>query len=141
MWNHLRSRTILGLALASGLVTLGCGDDNQTPATADVPAPIQSPVPVPSANPTPAPPPTPGNNPGEEVVFVGKIKAIDPPLLAVSSGHDVLTDDQTTYERNGQAVTLSSLQVQEVIRVKGTILDEQKTVLASKIIVLPPAAR
>src|SRR5262245_24390181 len=135
MRNHSRGRTMLVLALASGLGAVGCGDDAQdTPTTPDVPAPIQSPAPAPSATPTPVPSPPTGTDPGEGVVFVGKIKAIVPPFLMVSA-QEVLTDDQTIYERNGEAVTLSDLQLLEIVRVKGTIQDEQGTILATKIVV------
>lgn len=132
------SRLGLALALCSGLFLMGCDDDN--PSTPSSPAPVEpTPSPSPSAAPTPAPTPTPdpGSQPGERVNFLGKLKTNTPPLLRIG-GQDVMVDDATTYDNAGAPITLADIPIDTVVRVRGTVIDDGGTVLASRINIPPP---
>ena len=139
--NQPLSRLGLALALCSGLFLMGCGDDtNDTPSTPSAPAPVQpSPTPAPSAAPTPAPTPDPGNQPGASVNFLGKLKTATPPLLRIG-GQDVMVNESTTYDNAGSPITLADIPIGTVVRVRGSLMDDRTTVLATRITIPPPNA-
>ena len=140
--NQPLSRLGLALALCSGLFLAGCGDDsNDNPSSPSSPAPVTpSPTPTPSAEPSPSPSPTPapGNQPGQSVNFLGKLKANTPPLLRIG-GQDVMVNDATTYDNAGAALTLADIPIGTVVRVRGAVMDDRTTVLATRITIPPPS--
>ena len=137
--NQPLSRVGLALALCSGLFLTGCGDDDN-PTTPSSPAPVTpSPTPTPSAAPSPSPTPStdPGNQPGQSVNFLGKLKSNEPPLLRIG-GQDVMVDESTTYDNAGADITLADIPVGTVVRVRGSFMADRTTVLASRITIPPP---
>ena len=136
---HPLSGLGLALALCSGMFLMGCGDDNNdTPTAPSTPAPVV-PSPSPSAAPTPAPEPTPapGNQPGESINFLGKLKTNEAPLLKIG-GQSVMVDDATTYDNAGSPITLADIPIGTGVRVRGNIMDDRTTVLANRITIPPP---
>ena len=134
------SRLGLALALCSGLFLAGCDDDDDNPSSPSSPAPVvPSPTPTPSTEPTPAPSPTPnpGNQPGQSVNFLGKLKTNTPPLLLIG-GQDVMVNEATTYDNAGSAITLADIPIGTVVRVRGSFMDDRTTVLATRINIPPP---
>lgn len=134
------SRLGLALALCSGLFLAGCDDDDDNPSSPSSPAPVvPSPTPTPAAQPSPAPAPTPdpGNQPGQSVNFLGKLKTNTPPLLRIG-GQDVMVNEATTYDNAGAAITLADIPVGTVVRVRGAFMDDRTTVLATRINIPPP---
>lgn len=134
--NHPFSRLGLAVGLCGALLLTGCGNDNNdTPTTPSTPAPVQ-PTPEPSAAPTPAPAPSTNPNPGvgDAVVFLGKVKNVTPPSIRIG-GQDVLTDENTQFDRGGNAILLTDLQVGEIVRVHGTIMSDGTSILATRIAV------
>jgi hypothetical protein len=138
--NRSLSRLGLALAFCSGLVLMGCGDDNNdSPSSPSSPAPVvPAPSPAPSAAPTPAPAPStePGNQPGQSVNFLGKLKTNTPPLLRISS-QDVMVNESTTYDNAGAEITLADIPIGTVVRVRGNFMDDRTTVLATRITIPP----
>jgi hypothetical protein len=139
MRTHFLARTALAVALAtSGMFLVGCDDDDNV-TNPDNPAPIATPTPAPAPTPgaTPAPAPTPQAPPeGRETVFVGRVKSVNLPSLRIG-GINVLTNDSTTFHRGGSQNDLAGIQVDEIVRVHGSFMDDGVTVLATKISVEP----
>ena len=138
--NQPLSRLGLALAFCSGLVLMGCDDDNDSPSSPSSPAPVvPSPSPAPSAAPTPAPAPStdPGNQPGQAVNFLGKLKTNAPPLLRIG-GQDVMVNESTTYDNAGAEITLADIPIGTVVRVRGNFMEDRTTVLATRINIPPP---
>lgn len=138
--NQPLSRLGLALALCSGLFLMGCDDDNDTPSTPSTPAPVEpSPSPSPSAAPSPSPSPStdPGNQPGQSVNFLGKLKTNAAPLLRIG-GQDVMVNESTTYDNAGSPITLADIAIGTVVRVRGSFMDDRATVLATRITIPPP---
>jgi hypothetical protein len=139
--NQPLSRLGLALALCSGLFLAGCDDDNDNPSSPSSPAPVTpSPTPTPSTAPSPSPSPSsqPGNQPGASVNFLGKLKTNTPPLLRIG-GQDVMVNEATTYDNAGAEITLADIPVGTVVRVRGNVLEDRTTVLATRINIPPPS--
>jgi hypothetical protein len=133
-------RVSLPLALSLSLFAVGCDDDDDNVTTPDTPAP-QQPSPAPTADPAPAPAPSPSESPappdvapGDQVVFLGRVKAVDFPTLRVG-GQLVQVQEETQYLRDGQPVTLSDIEIGTTVRVKGRLMLDRTTVLADRIVV------
>jgi hypothetical protein len=138
--NQPLKRLGLALALCSGLALAGCDDDEDNPSSPSTPAPVTpSPTPTPSAAPSPSPSPTsqPGNQPGQSVNFLGKLKTNTPPLLRIG-GQDVMIDSNTTFDNAGNPITLGDIPIGTVVRVRGNFMDDRTTVLATRINIPPP---
>lgn len=67
----------------------------------------------------------------DEVEFLGIVQSITPPSLTVS-GVNVLTDANTEIERDDHKISLTDLQVGEIVQVEGVLLPDG-TVLAHEI--------
>lgn len=136
-------RASLPLALSLSMFAVGCGDDDNNTTTPDNPAPQQpSPTPAPT-NPTPAPSPTaapqpPVIVPGDPVVFIGRVKAVDFPTMRVD-GQVVQLQETTLFVRGDQGITLNDIAVGETVRVHGRLMLDRTTILADKIAVEKPS--
>ena len=136
MNSHWR-RASLALGLSLSLFAAGCGDDdNDSPTTPQSPAPQQpSPTPSPSATPSPSPstaPQPPNEQPGDAVVFLGRLKSLDFPTLRVG-GRIVTVSANTQFARNGQGIDQGQLEIGQTVRVHGQVAADGSTVLADKI--------
>jgi hypothetical protein len=127
----------LALALSLSMFAAGCGDDDDDITTPDTPAPQQpapTPAPVtPAPAPTTAPEPQPPSPvPGDRVVFLGRLKTIELPILRVGD-RTVQVQEQTQFVRGEQGVNMSDLEVGQLLRVRGRLMDDRNTILADKI--------
>ncbi|HEX6740083.1 MAG TPA: DUF5666 domain-containing protein [Vicinamibacteria bacterium] len=132
-------RAGLALGLSLSLFAAGCGDDdNDNPTTPSSPAPQQpSPTPSPSASPSPSPAPStapqpPNEQPGDAVVFLGRVKSLDFPTLQIG-GRTVTVSVNTQFARNGQGIDPSQIEIGQTVRVHGTVAADGTTVIADKI--------
>jgi hypothetical protein len=60
-----------------------------------------------------------------------------PPVLKIG-GQPVMVDEQTTYDRAGTPITLAEIPIGEVVRVRGIVMDDRTTTLATRITIPPP---
>jgi len=127
----------LSMLLAATVVAGGCSDDNNdnpaNPTPTPTPTPAPQPTPTPEATPTPSP-----EGVGSEISFLGKLQRVVPEdkKLVLSGGWDVVVQANTIITRDDQPVTFESLQVGEVLRVKGTV-EPMDVVMAKRITVDP----
>ena len=117
------------------MFAVGCGDDDDDVTTPDTPAP-QQPTPAPSPEaPSPSPsvaPQPPDVVPGDEVVFLGRVKAINSPTLRVG-GTLVQVQETTQFVNGDQAITLNDIEIGQTVRVKGRLMLDRETILADRI--------
>jgi hypothetical protein len=135
-------RASLPLALTLGMFAAGCGDDNNDTTTPDNPAPQQPATPAPT-NPSPEPSPSvapqpPVIVPGDVVVFIGRVKAIDFPTMRVD-GQVVQLQDTTQFVRGNQGIGLNDIEIGQTVRVHGRLMLDHTTILAEKIAIEKPS--
>jgi hypothetical protein len=131
-------RAGLALGLSLSIFAAGCDDDDDTPTTPSSPAPQEpSPSPSPSASPSPSPSPStspapPQQNPGDEVVFLGLVKRMDGNVWRIGS-RNVEVGAETQFARGGLTIDQGSIQLGQVVRVRGNLAGDGDTVVAVKI--------
>ena len=123
------------------MFAVGCGDDNNDTTTPDNPAPQQPTATPAPTNPSPEPsvaPQPPVVVPGDVVVFIGRVKAIDFPTMRVD-GQVVQLQETTQFVRGDQGIGLNDIEIGQTVRVHGRLMLDRTTILADKIAIEKPS--
>ncbi len=127
-----------GLAMALACVVLGaaCDDNDNNVTPTPVPTPTPAPAPEPTATPTPPPPVAEGPLPGQEVSFLGKVRAIEGDLLRVNQDDVVVNAKTILQDAAFTPITMADIKVGSTLRVGGNYNVDASAIDAKRITLL-----